>query len=183
MRWFLNHIKKLNERGKLTARVSEPLPRSLAPSQRAIVALSSLGIGLFPIAPATAASAVTVLAVYLARDYFGRAHWLVATAGITVLGIWLGKAAQKTFGRSDPRSFILDEVAGQLLVFVFHGITGSTCLLGFALFRLFDILKLPPADCLEDLGGGWGIMADDLVAGLYASLVLYIIRAVVPLLG
>jgi phosphatidylglycerophosphatase A len=98
---------------------------------------------------------------------------LIAAIGIIVAG----RAA--TFAQSeDPQWVVVDEVSGQLLTyFLFFWATPlnwKSCLLGFILFRLFDIWKPFPARQLEHLPGGWGIMADDWMAGIYAAIVLQV---------
>jgi phosphatidylglycerophosphatase A len=174
------HVGRLRGRGKLTLRAPETLPAAMTWGDRAVVATVSLGVGLFPMAPATLASAVVAAAAFLLRDRLSWETVLAAVAVVTILGVSLGRAAERVFRREDPRPFILDEVAGQLLVFVFHPATGVNCALGFIFFRVFDVLKPPPGERLEALGGGWGIMLDDLLAGLYAAGVLYLLRAVLP---
>ncbi|HEY0797386.1 MAG TPA: phosphatidylglycerophosphatase A, partial [Acidisarcina sp.] len=76
----------------------------------------------------------------------------------------------------DPQHVVLDEVVGQWIALIACPADWVHPLLALALFRLFDITKPPPARQLEDLSGGWGIMLDDVAAGLYALLVLQLVR-------
>jgi len=174
MNWFTAHLSRLRAGGKLEAR-APALRSDLTGSERLLVLLSSLVVGLFPIAPATVASAATAGVVYLLRGYGSPLVWLVAAAAVFVLGVPVGTAAEIRLQTHDPRWFILDEVSGQLLFFVFFTPTVLSCCAGFVLFRAFDVLKLPPADRLEHLPGGWGIMVDDVVAGLYACVPWYLV--------
>lgn len=176
MSWLAEHVARLRGRGKLQARATVSLPPTGRGPAMAIVLVSSLGFGLSPLAPATVASAATAAAAFLLRAQVTRLQWLLAAVVVFAIAVPLGTLAEKRLATPDPRWFILDEVVGQLLVFVFFGASLGTCVLGFVLFRVFDILKLPPADRIDRWHGGWGIMLDDVVAGLYAAAVLYALR-------
>lgn len=143
------------------------------------VSLASLGgIGRIPWAPGTWASllAVGCVAVFDRIPFvpWVRAPLLCIAAGI-VFGVGISAARQsEVFLRQhDPSQVVIDEFAGQLLAFVFDP-TGAWKLLlaGFIAFRLFDIWKPFPARQAEQLHGGWGIMVDDVVAGLYALIIV-----------
>ena len=105
--------------------------------------------------------------------------WLqvVAIVAITWVGVWAASRAELILGRKDPGKVVVDEVAGQMIallpVWAFaNGAYKLSIMISFTLFRLFDIFKPYPARKFESLRGGLGIMADDLVAGVYAALVL-----------
>ena len=131
------------------------------------VALATVGgAGFFPIAPGTVGSAVAVLI------YFGTRHWswpaqLALLAGITIVGIWAADVTAKALNREDPGPVVIDEVAGHLVTLLMTGAGFYGAIVGFLIFRIFDIIKPWPARQLEDLPGGVGIMADDLMAGVY----------------
>jgi phosphatidylglycerophosphatase A len=92
-----------------------------------------------------------------------------AAVGIFFLGVWAASGAEKYFGRVDPGHVVIDEVVGQLLTFLVRPDASWKWLLaGFVLFRIFDVVKPFPARQAERLPGGWGIMTDDVVAGLYS---------------
>jgi phosphatidylglycerophosphatase A len=93
---------------------------------------------------------------------------------LTWVGIWAASRSEKVLARKDPGIVVIDEVAGQLLTFLLIPIPASPWMIvtGFLLFRAFDIVKPYPARKLESLHGGLGIMLDDLVAGVYAALVV-----------
>jgi phosphatidylglycerophosphatase A len=103
-------------------------------------------------------------------------------AMLLVLGLWASDAVAKYSRVTDPQFVVVDEVSGQQLALLL-GTTWAVVpnwkylLLGFILFRLFDIWKPFPARQAESLPGGWGIMADDWVAGIYAGIGLWIARA------
>ena len=97
-----------------------------------------------------------------------------------LLGIWASSRASKLFQDKDPQKVVVDEVMGQLLVFLFvpFGISWKLVLAGFVLFRLFDIWKPYPIDDLQNLPTGIGVCADDILAGVYGGLILSFIYAV-----
>ena len=137
-----------------------------------------LGTGYSPIASGTVATAAAI-PLYLALTLLPPATlqpWpliaglLLATLG----GIAAAGMAERHFGIHDPSEVVIDEVAGFLLTMLFVPAGLVTVAAGFLLFRVFDIVKPWPAGPAERLGGGLGIMADDLVCGLYANLLLHL---------
>jgi phosphatidylglycerophosphatase A len=102
---------------------------------------------------------------------------LATFAGLLfAVGVWSAGKAEKVFGRADPRQVVIDEVAGQIITFVATPrITWIGLIAGFILFRAFDVVKPFPARRAERIPGGWGIMLDDVVAGLYSLIVLVIL--------
>ena len=136
-----------------------------------LVIATTFGAGYAPIAPGTAGSAVGLL-LWLALP---NVLWLQITAIVvaTVAGCWAGTVAEEHFGREDPGQVVIDEVAGMMLTVLLNPLTGPVWILvAFLLFRAADIVKPYPANRLEALPGGIGIMADDLMAGVYANLAL-----------
>jgi phosphatidylglycerophosphatase A len=140
-----------------------------APRQEGLaILLGSFGFtGFFPVAPATFASAVAtgVLAFVLPLSALSTG---ILVAVLFVLGVWACGRMEHLYGE-DPSAAVLDEVCGMAITLGAAPITPATLLLGFLLFRVFDILKLPPGRALERLHGGWGIMLDDVMAGVYAA--------------
>jgi phosphatidylglycerophosphatase A len=98
---------------------------------------------------------------------------------VAILGVYVSDRAAKYVGKKDPQFVVIDEVSGQMLVYLspFTVLNWKSWLLGFILFRVFDIWKPFPARQAESLPGGLGIMADDWIAGIYAALGLWIARA------
>jgi phosphatidylglycerophosphatase A len=97
---------------------------------------------------------------------------------ISILGLWSAEILVRETGQADPQIVVVDEVSGQLWAYILAATPANWkyLLLGFILFRAFDIWKPFPARQAESLPGGWGIMADDWVAGIYAALGLWIAR-------
>ncbi|NBO63506.1 MAG: phosphatidylglycerophosphatase A [Acidobacteria bacterium] len=152
----------------------------------AFVIATAGGAGMMPFGPGTWGSLVGLGIVYglvrlLHDDMIALQNWLiVASLGVTAVGIWAGNHAETIFGRKDPGQVVIDEVSGQMITFVFFAPYlerlggGWTWWLipGFILFRAGDILKPYPIDKLQDLSGGFGVMMDDVLAGIYAAVVM-----------
>jgi phosphatidylglycerophosphatase A len=98
---------------------------------------------------------------------------------VAVVGLWTSDLVSKYSSVKDPQFVVVDEVSGQQLTYLLGAVVGNWkyLLLGFILFRVFDIWKPFPARQAESLPGGWGIMADDWIAAIYAALGLWIARA------
>lgn len=128
-------------------------------------------VGFVPIAPGTFGSAVG-LAVYAAVRMSG--SWMleaIAIALALVVGIWAAEHMERQLGK-DPSPVVIDEVLGMLVTIAFLDVNIVGALAGFFLFRVLDVIKPPPAARLENLHGGPGIMFDDLMAGIYAHIVM-----------
>ena len=139
----------------------------------ALLVATACGAGYSPLAPGTAGSAVGVAIFWVTRGW-PVAGQVVLIGFIAVVGIWAGTIAARHFGREDPGEVVIDEVAGQLVTLLATGATFFGAALGFFVFRLLDIVKPWPANRFERLPGGLGIMADDLMAGVYGNLALQI---------
>jgi phosphatidylglycerophosphatase A len=101
---------------------------------------------------------------------------LVAAAAVLIIGIPAATIVARESGTSDPQHVVIDEVCGQWIALLFMPPTWQSALLCLLLFRLFDIVKPPPARQLERLHGGAGVMLDDVAAGVYALVVAHLIQ-------
>ena len=129
-------------------------------------------VGFFPVAPGTAGSAAGV-ALYALLHYLGITDYeLPLAVAMFALGVWLGTAAEKELGSIDPGPVVLDEVMGMLVTLSYVQLNWVGVALGFVLFRALDVWKPFPAERLERLPGGLGMMADDAMAGIYANVLL-----------
>jgi len=143
---------------------------------------SGFGLGYLPVAPGTCGS-LGSLALYLLLEWlvplpgsFFAIH-LGVTAALALGGVWAADRAARHFRQSDPSQVVIDEISGQQIVFLGLGPVGWKYLLaGFLLFRAFDIWKPFPLRRVESWRGGWGIMADDWFAGVYAALILWVAK-------
>lgn len=141
-------------------------------NQLALLIASFGYVGFFPVAPGTAGS-LAALALFAGVRWVGMpAFELAAIAAVLAIGIWSAHGAERALGRKDPGPVVIDEVLGMLITLALLPVSLTGVLAGFLLFRLFDVVKPFPADRLEHLPGGYGIMLDDAMAGVYAHLVL-----------
>ncbi|HKP46296.1 MAG TPA: phosphatidylglycerophosphatase A [Pyrinomonadaceae bacterium] len=163
------------------------------------LAIATCGVGYLPLAPGTWGSLVAlVFYVWLHGFWFAQADiaartivtsylvvQLVIIAAVTAVGIWAASRTERVLQIKDPGKVVVDEVAGQLIALLpiagrlWRAADVVTVIVAFVLFRLFDIVKPYPARKFESMRGGWGIMADDLVAGVYAALSVALIRLIV----
>jgi len=127
-------------------------------------------IGYAPIASGTLASIPALLVYFLLRNnpfiYAG------LTAIALALGFWASSIGEDDLGKKDPHEVVIDEFSSQLLVFLFIPFNFLNLIIGFILFRLFDIFKLPPLKKLERFPKGWGIMLDDIVVAIFTNIIL-----------
>jgi phosphatidylglycerophosphatase A len=139
------------------------------------------GVGYSPIAPGTAGSAAG-LVVYAALRLGGVSPLAEAILIVAVVaaGIWSGTIAERHFGTTDPGPGVIDEVAGMLVTLYLLPAGWILAIAGFFLFRVLDVLKPFPAQRLERLHGGLGMMADDLMVGIYGNVVLHVAMRLVP---
>jgi phosphatidylglycerophosphatase A len=159
------------------------------------LAIATVGVGYFPIAPGTLGALVgvglyltiwgwlySVLEANAVRGHLNllyiftpqMAAMLVVISLVTIAGTWAATRAEKLMQRKDPSAVVIDEVAGQMIALLtgpFWPRTWWSILTAFILFRLFDIWKPYPIRRFEALESGLGIMADDLLAGIYALIV------------
>ncbi len=149
---------------------------------RLALAFASAGYsGFFPIAPGTVGSAVGVVVWAAARAAGATSlHEAVLVVVLLVLGALAATEAERRLGTTDPGPVVIDEVMGQCATLLAAPFSWKVALLGFLLFRVFDIVKPPPARQLERAHGGWGIMLDDLAAGVYAWIALRVLLALAP---
>ncbi len=165
------------------------------------LAITTFGVGYLPLAPGTFGAAVGVF-IYLifasieerTSFYSSQNNWtneqitawvhavnLILFLLFCLLGIWASNRAVKLFQNKDPQKIVVDEVIGQLIVFLFVPFDAHWyfVLAGFLLFRLFDIWKPYPIDSLQNLPAGIGVCADDILAGVYSGVCLSVLYAIV----
>lgn len=148
----------------------------------ALAVATGLGTGFSPFAPGTAGTFVGVLLFwFLAPPFAGWGVYTVATVCLIALGIWTATLAEGIYRKKDDGRIVIDEVVGYLVTMLGTcGADDSTvrkawiAVAGFFVFRFFDILKPPPAYQFQALPGGYGIVIDDVMAGVYGCLTLHI---------
>jgi phosphatidylglycerophosphatase A len=135
------------------------------------------GVGRLPVAPGTAGAAVgTALWALTTLTPFAILLQAALAVLIFALGTWAGTRYERLSGRHDPPEFVLDEVCGALITFMAVPFSWLILLCGLALHRFFDIAKPFPINWLQRVPAGWGIMLDDIGAGVAAWLILLVIR-------
>lgn len=137
------------------------------------------GAGRVPFAPGTAASFAAVIVAVPVHYFLGAPALLALAIATALFGAWMADAYERETGRNDPKECVIDEAAGQWLACAFAPLSPVGYVLAFALFRLFDIAKPWPISAAERLHGGIGIMADDVVAGLVAGVIVFLLARTV----
>jgi phosphatidylglycerophosphatase A len=169
------------KRGR-SIKISEPA------DQLALIVATGFGVGFIPFAPGTFGSILGLLILYFLMSVFSSDVFLlqnsiiIVSSILTILGVWAANRAEKIFDRKDAGQIVLDEVCGQLISFIFiipylRRLGGQWIwwgIAGFILFRALDILKPYPLKELEQVRGGLGVMLDDVIAGIYAAVLLSI---------
>ena len=152
----------------------------------AVLIATGFGLGYLPIAPATWASAATTLVLFAVLPGVGFPALAAWTVAVTVLALLVCGPAEKTLGH-DAHPIVMDEVVGMLVTVCGvpaighpHPPYAITLALGFLLFRIFDVWKPFPVGRAQALPGAFGIVTDDILAGIYSNLVLQILARAMP---
>jgi len=146
----------------------------------AVLIATAAYTGYFPVAPGTIGSAVGLLVYVLVWWTQSPVVEVALIAGLFAAGVWAGTVAERFFGGIDPGPVVIDEVVGMLITLAFIPVGWSAAVVGFLLFRVFDIIKPYPAGRFEQLHGGLGVMADDAMAAVYANLSLRLLMWLLP---
>jgi phosphatidylglycerophosphatase A len=139
---------------------------------------TGLGSGYLPVAPGTWGSLFAVFLAALVHWFFAawdRTFLWTALLASTLVGTLCATQVVRREGSHDPSKVVIDEIAGQFLTLLWIPVSAFSLVVGFFLFRLFDVIKPFPARRAEGLPEGWGIMADDLIAAVYSGIVLYVL--------
>jgi phosphatidylglycerophosphatase A len=137
-------------------------------------------VGYVPVASGTFGSAVGLAVFTAVRLSESVAVEVAVIVLLFAIGIWSSNVAERHFESVDPAPVVIDEVAGMLITLALLPVNVYGAIAGFLIFRLLDVIKPWPADRLERLHGGLGVMADDAMAAVYANLALRILIAVMP---
>ena len=140
----------------------------------ATLVATCFGAGLVRWAPGTAASALALPAAWLLRSHAGTIGLAAATLIVLAIGIWAAGACERRSGTRDSPAIVIDEVAGQWIALLLIPPDPAAYGIGFVLFRLFDVAKPWPIRLVDrHVKGGMGVMLDDVVAGVFAAVVLW----------
>ena len=141
-----------------------------------MVGFATVGpLGFAPIAPGTVGSAAGLALFWAVRSTGSTWVEVAVFLVVSVAGVAAASAAEARYRRRDPGPVVIDEVAGMLVTLLAVPVGFAGAVVGFFAFRLFDIVKPFPARQAERLPGGWGVMTDDLVAGVYAQALLRVV--------
>jgi phosphatidylglycerophosphatase A len=136
---------------------------------------TALYAGYFPVGPGTAGTVLAMALYFLEYRVFGAYVW-IANAAVVALLFWpamkLGDAGEAFFGKKDPPQVVLDEVMGYWISVLFWPFSWKIAVAAFFLFRMYDMIKPPPIRRLEEKEGGFGIMIDDYLAGVYTNVTM-----------
>tara|TARA_Y100001970_G_scaffold41409_1_gene51039 strand:- start:3612 stop:4064 length:453 start_codon:yes stop_codon:yes gene_type:complete len=138
--------------------------------------VTMLYIGRIPLAPGSWAS---LAAVILWLNIFNNLNYLllpIISLILFFIGTYFSHLALKTTNKKDPSFIVVDEWVGQWITFSFLPVNYTIAILGFLLFRFFDISKVGPVKFFEKLPGAWGVMADDIIAGILSMVSLLLIQ-------
>ncbi len=139
-------------------------------------------LGYFPFASGTIGSLAAVGGLWFVHSRVGDLHtaerlplYWGSIFILVAISIFLSNQSKTVFGKDDPSEIIFDELAGQVITFFMIPISFKTLLIGFLLFRFFDIVKPFPINNMQDLDGGVGVTMDDVLAGVFANISLFLI--------
>jgi phosphatidylglycerophosphatase A len=148
---------------------------------RLAVFLATAGYsGYVPWAPGTVGSAVGLVVYAIVASIGSPAFEVGLIVALFAVGVWAGTTAERYFGGIDPGPVVIDEVVGMLITLAFVPVGWIGAVVGFVLFRVFDVVKPFPARRFEALHGGLGVMADDAMAAIYANLLLRLLAIAFP---
>lgn len=140
------------------------------------------GCGLSPVAPGTVGT-LGALPLYLLVRGGGPTAILATAVLVTTIGVWASNLVVSDSGEEDPQRIVIDEAAGVLVALAAAPPTWTGVALAVGLFRLFDITKPFPARRAERLPAGWGVIADDLAAGVWAAVAVVVLTRLLPIAG
>jgi len=139
------------------------------------------GTGYAPVAPGTVGT-IAAIPLFLLLSLLPLYGYIPCVLAIGLAACWVAGRAEQIFGEKDNRRIVIDEVVGLLITMAAVPPTWPYLLAGFVLFRIFDVLKPPPIRFIErTVKGGWGVVLDDVLAGIYAQISLRILAILLPL--
>ena len=136
-------------------------------------------LGYIPVAPGTLGGSLLGVGIYLLISQHNLVN-LIVTLAVTLLAIWSSGKAEEIFGKKDDQRIVIDETAGMLVaMFCLPDKSMLYLGLGFVVFRVMDIVKPLGIKKLQAIKGGWGVVADDVAAGLITNIILRIVMKIV----
>jgi phosphatidylglycerophosphatase A len=139
-----------------------------------VILATGLGVGYSPFAPGTLGTLLAIPIYYFLSE-ISFPLYEITLIGFFFLAVWVSETAGVTFGKKDDQRIVIDEMVGFFITMIWAPKTAFFVGAGFILFRLFDILKPFPIRRFEKARGGFGVVLDDVLAGVYANIILHII--------
>ena len=136
-------------------------------------------VGYAPVAPGTFGSVIGLAVFYVVRHQRSTTVEVAVIVALAAVGLWSATEAEHHFGGIDPGPVVIDEVIGMLITLAFIPVNMAGAIVAFLIFRFLDVVKPWPARRLEQLPGGFGVVLDDMMAGVYGNVVM---RGLVSLL-
>jgi phosphatidylglycerophosphatase A len=137
-------------------------------------------VGYAPVAPGTFGSAIGLAVFYAVRQHGSMTVEAATIVALLAIGLWSATEAEHHFGGIDPGPVVIDEVIGMLMTLAFVPVNVAGAIAGFFVFRVLDVVKPWPARRLELLPGGFGVVLDDAMAGVYGNLVMWGLIRLLP---
>jgi phosphatidylglycerophosphatase A len=138
-----------------------------------IIAATWFGTGFSPLASGTVGT-LAAIPLYLLMERLPIFFYIMILAAFTLFSCWVSGRAEVIFNEKDSSKIVIDEVVGYLVTMIAAPVGWKGVVLGFFLFRFFDISKIPPARYFDrNLKNGYGVVLDDVVAGIYSCVALY----------
>ena len=145
-----------------------------------LVLATGFGVGYSPVAPGTLGTLIAI-PVYYFLSAIPSPIYEITLIGFFFLSVWISENAEIFFGKKDDQRIVIDEMMGFLITMLWVPKVTHFIVIGFFLFRLFDIFKPFPIRRLErGLKGGFGVVLDDVIAGVYANIILHLVGRIYP---
>ena len=139
-----------------------------------LILATGFGVGYSTLAPGTLGTLIAI-PIYLLLSRIPVPLYELTLVTFFFLSVWISEKAQTYFAKKDDQRIVIDEIIGFLVTMLWVPKSTFTIIVGFILFRFFDIIKPPPIRRLENLNGGYGVVLDDVVAGIYGNIILQVI--------
>jgi len=138
------------------------------------------GVGFSPFAPGTMGT-LAAIPIFFLLSLLPWWLYILCVLGIGILACWAAGEAERIFGEKDPHRVVIDEAVGFFVTMAALPVTWTYLIAGFCLFRVFDIVKPPPIRLVEKkVPGGYGVVLDDVLAGIYAGISVRLLALVIP---
>ncbi len=144
-----------------------------------VILATGFGVGYVPLAPGTLGTLLSIPIYYYLSEIPFPLYEITLT-GFFFLAVWVSEKTGSLFGKKDDQRIVIDEMMGFFITMLWIPKTTLFVILGFLLFRFFDIVKPPPIRLVEKARGGYGVLLDDGIAGVYANLLLQLFRSIYP---